>query len=234
MKVITAISPKGGVGKSTLLYNLAKAFHDIGMKVLVLDPDTNQSLYRAYERRIDFLETESGVDIDYPTVSTFTPAKLLKRQIEDLGKGYDIVIVDTYGKIEGYQIALLEFVDLVIVPTQPNQSAINNALDTCQYIEGVREENDGYPIYGVSLLNFAKNGVEERQYRKNFDGVNTIFDMQTRPYGKAYKLADRKGLSVTELDKIGLLKKVDEESCKNAAIDMRRLCKEIIEVVEEL
>lgn len=233
MKIITSISPKGGAGKTTLLYCLAKSLHDSGLNVLVLDPDSNQSFYRAYGRRMDFLEDAHGAPLDFPTVNTFIPSKRLERQISDLGEGYDVVVVDTYGKIESYHKELMFIADLVLVPTQPNQSAINNALDTCNFIEEVREENDGLPIYGVALLNFAKNGVEEREYRKNFNGAH-IFGVETRPYGKAYKLADRRGLSVTELDKIGLLSKQDEQSCTNAAIDMRRLCKEIIDVVTEL
>lgn len=233
MKIITSISPKGGVGKTTLLYCLAKILHDSGLKVLVLDPDTNQSFYRAYGRRIDFVEDLHEKPLDYPTVNTFIPSKRLERQIHDLGKGYDVVVVDTYGKIENYHKELMFIADLVLVPAQPNQSSINNALDTCSFIEEVRQENEGLPIYGVALLNFAKNGVEEREYRKHFENAH-IFTIETRPYGKAYKLADRRGLSVTELDKIGLLSKQEELSCANAAIDMRRLCKEILEVVTEL
>jgi cellulose biosynthesis protein BcsQ len=234
MKVITAITPKGGGGKTTVLYCLAKALHDAGKRVLVLDPDTNSSLTRAYERREDFLQDKYGESLDYPTVQPLIPSKhKLRSQIEKLGADYDIVIIDTYGKIEQYHKDVSLFADLVLIPAQPNQSSIENALDTCEYMSSLREENEGKPVYGVTLLNFAKNGVAERQYRKEFKGAMT-FNIETRPYGRAYKLADIRGLSVTEMDKETKLSTADREACVNAAIDMRRLCDEIIEVVEML
>lgn len=234
MKIITAITPKGGGGKSTLLYCLAKHFHDKGHKVLVLDPDTNMSITKMYERRIDFVEEQHKSHLDYPQVLSFKPSPTkLMRQLEDFGRDYDFVFVDTYGKIERYHNDLLYIADLVLVPTQPNQAAINCALDACDYIDTVREENEGLPVYGVAMLNFARNGLEEREYRREFDDA-FCFGVQTRPYGKAYKLADRRGLSVTELDSLPLLARKDKEACQNAAIDMRRLCKEVYELVEAL
>jgi chromosome partitioning protein len=234
MKIISAIQPKGGSGKSTLLYGLSKMFHDRGAKVLVLDPDTNMSLSKAYERRIDFMEGRKGLSLDFPTVRSFQPsATKLERQLQDFGHEYDIVMVDTFGTIQRFHNDLIYASDLVLIPAQPAQAAIDNALATCDYLDTVRAENDNLPVYGVTLLNFTRNGVEDRQYRRDFDEA-FVFSVETRHYRKAYKMADQLGLSVTELDKVGLLSKQDAAQCINAAIDMRRLCNEIIDLVETL
>lgn len=232
MKIIASLSPKGGPGKTTILYNLGKYLHDKGFKVLLLDADKNASMLRMYERRIDYVEGELGVEVNFPNVQTINAdsVKKIDRYLAQQGEGFDFVLVDTFGTIAKFHTDLVYEVDLVIVPVQPNQSAVDNGLLSCEFLDGVRADNENRPIYGVTLLNFAKNGQAEREYRREFEDAYQ-FSVETRPYGKAYKLADLRGLSVTELDKGVLKSKKDEESCKNAAIDMRRLCQEIFETV---
>lgn len=230
MQILTAISPKGGVGKTTLLYSVAKTLHDQGKKVLVLDPDPNMSFFNMYERRVDYCEA-NGTEIDYPDVQTFTPSKTnIKRQLHQAGEGYDCVIVDTHGKIERMQTDLMYDSDLILVPIVPLKAAINSALDTCDALEAVREENEGLPIYSVARLNFRKQGVAEREYRKSF-GDAYQFNTETRPY-ECYKEADQLGLAVVELDKV--LPKRQAEAAAKASIDMRRLCKEITDLLEAI
>lgn len=49
MIVITIISTKGGVGKTTLAANLGGLLHDIGLRVLMIDADIQPSLTRYYQ-----------------------------------------------------------------------------------------------------------------------------------------------------------------------------------------
>ncbi len=234
MKIITSITPKGGPGKTTLLYSYAKYRHDQGKKVLIVDFDENFSLTNMYERRIEFLEANEVEDIDFPTVLNLQPSKaMLERQIRDLGKDYDEVLIDTAGKIERYHRDLCLFVDLVLIPVRPVQASIDNAIATCEYLDDVREENDNMPVYGIAALGFKKNGVEDREYLREFDD-SVRFTKQTEYADKAYKVSDRRGLSITELDKCELLSRKDREAAAKAAIQMRLLCKEISELVEAI
>ena len=43
MPTISILNPKGGSGKTTLTINLARAFHDRGRKVLLVDTDPQGS-----------------------------------------------------------------------------------------------------------------------------------------------------------------------------------------------
>ena len=47
--VISAVSTKGGVGKTTLIANLAGLMADLGFRVLMVDADVQPSLTKYYE-----------------------------------------------------------------------------------------------------------------------------------------------------------------------------------------
>ena len=47
-KVITAISPKGGATKTTVITNLAGLLADLGYKVLIIDSDIQRSVSRQF------------------------------------------------------------------------------------------------------------------------------------------------------------------------------------------
>lgn len=62
MRTLALFNHKGGVGKTTLTINIADAFIDLGMKVLLIDADPQCNLTSFYlpEKEIDKLLGESG------------------------------------------------------------------------------------------------------------------------------------------------------------------------------
>ena len=50
MYVITVISTKGGVGKTSLTANLGALYADLGVRVLLMDTDPQASLSKYYKK----------------------------------------------------------------------------------------------------------------------------------------------------------------------------------------
>jgi tyrosine-protein kinase Etk/Wzc len=116
-RVVSIGGPRPDVGKSFVTMNLARVFADAGVRVLVVDADLrhgNLHRYLALERSpglAELINGEAGVDsvlhrTDLPNIDFISrgssppnPSELLGSQrfrdlVGDLGKGYDIVIVD--------------------------------------------------------------------------------------------------------------------------------------------
>ena len=234
MKIIATISPKGGVGKSTLCYSLGKYFHDMGKKVLILDSDTNLSLFNCHEDRVRSAENGMIKELDFATVMTFAPPKTgLERLINSMGEGYDIVIVDTCGAITDFHTSLIYLCLLIFIPVTPNKSSIDSALGAAEYIEDAQTQNNGKPVYGLVKVNFDKAGVADKQYVRMLEAEDKpTFDTTLYTYGRRYKDAALYGLSITELDKV--LPKAQAEASAKAAIQMRNFCKECYQIVEQI
>lgn len=96
MKIITSIHQKGGVGKSTLTFNLANNLRKNG-KICIIDVDPQGSLY----------ETKSLSEVDTFHISELEKVKELK---------YDFAFVDTPPYLFAGAKELLEMSDIVIIP----------------------------------------------------------------------------------------------------------------------
>lgn len=115
MRVLTVAATKGGVGKTTLVANLALEGIRRGKKVAILDLDPQGSLIRWHELRSS-----------YRKGSADTPHLIIRKRYIDSAiheaaeQGWDILLIDTPpGSIERTEQAVAE-ADLVIVPVRPS------------------------------------------------------------------------------------------------------------------
>jgi chromosome partitioning protein len=99
-KVVTVAHQKGGVGKTTLLINLAAAFAN-GLKVGVYDTDVQGCL--------------SSLD-ELPEGVTLRPAQTDLKALQK--QPYDVVLVDTPPYLSTQLPALFSLSDFVLVPTK--------------------------------------------------------------------------------------------------------------------
>jgi chromosome partitioning protein len=171
MKVLSIAQQKGGVCKTTTALSLSAAWALAGKRVLMVDVDPQANLTRNivdYEH----LETDvsmiyanklpmakavaptstanlfivpartalNRVENLERNLSTYTT---LRREIPRLGKGYDIVVIDTPPSLGLFTVSALLASTHVLVPVQPTFFCQEGLGDLNQTIVEARENNAG-------------------------------------------------------------------------------------------
>ncbi|HEY0837766.1 MAG TPA: ParA family protein [Azospirillum sp.] len=101
MKILLVLGPKGGVGKTTLVRNLAVAAALSGLHVAVLDTDRQRTLSKWLERRPDSLMPIQLYHVPFKDITSAPEA-------ED---GIDLLIIDTPASVEDHPKALRSLVE---------------------------------------------------------------------------------------------------------------------------
>jgi len=106
------LSAKGGVSKSTLSINLARAIELDGNKVVVIDTDPQRTAKTWAESKPEGY----GLPIRHESESG---ASTLEKRIERLSDDADFAVIDGAAKIEGATGAAVRASNVVLVPVQP-------------------------------------------------------------------------------------------------------------------
>lgn len=137
MSIISVLNPKGGSGKTTISTNLARAFHDRGHSVLIVDSDPQGSA-RDWHAANDMNPIEL-VALDRPNnVKTLL----------SMATNYDFVVIDGAAKLEDMIAACIKVSDFVLIPVQPSPYDIWAASDLVDFIKARQEVTDGIPLAG--------------------------------------------------------------------------------------
>ncbi len=148
-QVLSLISPKGGVGKSTFVINFSAALADMGLRVLVIDLDSQQSITKFFKYPepptgglLEFI-AEKDISVIAKThiknldcVVNNDPKEELNNWMSEQFAGnfalksvltkvkplYDIIIIDTQGKDGRGQLQEMALIaaDTMITPTTPD------------------------------------------------------------------------------------------------------------------
>lgn len=148
-QTLSLVSSKGGVGKSTFAINAACALGDMGLKVLCIDLDSQQSLSKFFKKPSDkqkgiiefvihsdlsvieptqfnnvsiILNNDANEHLNRWMSETSFSSFALRKLLTSLKTKFDIIIIDTQGKDGRGQLQELALVaaDTVIVPTTPD------------------------------------------------------------------------------------------------------------------
>lgn len=182
-KFIAVANQKGGVGKTTITFNLAKGLAKKGYKTLVLDNDPQANLTGAFLELEDEEEFSPNVlslfEDDHPVIKpqnindnldfigtdirlsriadrNFDVIFKLKEGIQDLAQSYDFVLIDSVPSFGYLNTAALYAANHVVVPVKPAKFALQGLKDLFATVEKIQKRlNPDLKILGL-LINLLE------------------------------------------------------------------------------
>lgn len=128
-KIILTTHQKGGVGKSTLLFNLAVNLKE-NAKVCIIDLDAQGSLYQVR---------------DLSEVPIFSEDKL--KEIQSLD--FDFIFIDTPPYLSNKLTELCDLADVIIIPTKAGVLDLLAIKSTINIIEHSGNENKALIVFNM-------------------------------------------------------------------------------------
>ncbi len=195
--IISFVSFKGGVGKTTTAYHLAAAF---GKDTLLLDGDPNESAF-AWAKRHDMIiqqfETKLASDSfdssKYKNIIIDTPARPNNSELKTISENSDLIIVPTFPDT-------LSLDSLVKIVNSFNDIGINNYRVLLTQVSGAVAVADAKELLnelGIKFFNaeirkrviFSKAatiGATVKMLRGGDDSWNDILELKKEvlKYGK--------------------------------------------------
>lgn len=128
MKIISVLSQKGGVGKTTVALNLSVAASLNRKTSVVVDIDPQASITQWGDSR----------NKESPTVISVQASRLSQTLKKCLDNKIDFVFIDTAPHAEQSALSAARHADLVIIPCRPSIidiRAIQSTIDICKIAE---------------------------------------------------------------------------------------------------
>lgn len=143
--VIAIASLKGGVGKSTIAINFAVCLHRAGHRTLIIDLDSQGTCQ-------SWSAVASDNEYDGPPVVGMN-GKSLRKDIDSVSKGFDVVVIDTPPRLSVEQRAAMLAADIVVMPVTPGPADVWSLRETISLLEEAKEYRP--ELKAVTVLNRA-------------------------------------------------------------------------------
>lgn len=207
MKIIAFLNQKGGVGKTTLATNIARAIQTDGHNVLLVDSDPQGSArdWRA-----------ANEDHSLPVVGL--DRKTLDKDIRAVSKGYDYIVIDGAPQLAELSAAAIKCADLVLIPVQPSPYDVWACGDLIDLLKARQEVTDGKPKAGFVISRVIKHTQLSRDVVEALGDYGLPVLDETVGQRQAYPKTAAQGLTVIDTDPEG-----------DAALEVKRLVKRIQE-----
>ncbi len=209
--VIAVATLKGGVGKSTVSLNVATCLHQSGTRVLLIDTDNTTRTLRKWAKKAD----ELGHEVP-PVVSI--DGQMLRRELERVSSAFEVVIIDCAPNDDGETRSAMLAADLVlmpVIPGGPDVWAVQETIAVLEQARGFRPE-----IKARLLFNRADRTALSRTAWQAIEGMKIQALVATLRQRVAIGEATLTGTAV-----------VSSEPSSDAAREVRRMTKEIVEVL---
>ncbi len=231
MKKIAVSNQKGGVGKTTVSFNLAKGLSlNEGYKVLVIDNDPQGNLTSSFIENplsakaniLDWYEGRPvtpqavsdnlhliGAEISLARISekAFDVVFGLKEGIEKLAGAYDFVVIDCLPSFGHMHLAALIAADYALIPVKPSPYGLYGIKDLFDTIRKAKDRlNPDLEILGILISMIDSRGlVMEREIEQGLRDTYGDLVFESR-LAKRIKVEESPGFqeSVFEYDPKGL------------------------------
>lgn len=155
MKILAVLNQKGGVGKTTLSTNIARALQVDNQKVLLVDADPQGSAR-------DWHAASNGsflnvIGIDRPT---------LDKDIKAVTNDFDWIIIDGAPQLANMAVAAIKCADIVLIPVQPSPYDIWASEDLVDIIKERQKITDGKPKAAFLISRQITNTTLGREVRE--------------------------------------------------------------------
>jgi len=188
-RIISVLSGKGGVGKTTLVSNLGAALVKKGKNIIIIDGNVTTpnlslhlgipfypiTLHDVLKKKIPIESAiyhhESGLKIipaslSYEAVKDINLEKFQAVLLSLLGKA-DIVIVDAAAGLGREALAAINVADDLIVVTNPELPAVTDALKTIK----IAEEN------GTKVLGVVVNRIRSLRHELSLNEIKSMLEV---------------------------------------------------------
>ena len=214
--IIAVSSSKGGPGKTNTVANLADYWALKGKSVFVLDSDPNKNLSKWYSKKaID--NAFEGVELQ-----TIEDEEKIIDAAETAAREHDIVLIDVAGVRSRALLYAAGIADLVIVPAQPSEDDIDEAINTIEAVKNAAKLARRSVKYRVLLSQTRKGTIVLEHAARQFEEINKIQIFRTTiGQREAHKQARFYGTTVMRTELNG-----------PAAEDFKNLGKEVEKVLK--
>ena len=142
MRKIAIANNKGGVAKTTTVYNLASYYAKNGFKVLVVDMDPQGNM-------------TSGLGANLNLASQVSRETLLKKSLKDVEDDFDICLIDTSPSLSVLTFNALAAADSIYIPLRAGYFELRGAGMLIDTIEQLKDElNSSLKINGIILTQY--------------------------------------------------------------------------------
>ena len=186
MKIICILNQKGGVGKTTLSINLARALQQAEFNVVLVDADPQGSSR-------DWNDANEGKII--PVVGL--DRKTLPMDIKNI-TGYDIAIVDGAPQTKELTVAAIKAADVVLIPVQPSPFDIWATNDLLELVQERKELMNGKPKAAFIVSRQIQNTSVGNEVRGVLSDAGIKVFINGTFQRVAYSDSAAKGLTVFE------------------------------------
>jgi chromosome partitioning protein len=188
-RTVLVNGPKGGLGKTTLVRNLAVAAARAGLRVALADLDPQQTLLKWWSRR-----PEGLAEIALWAAEPSDSQELLG--IID-AQEFDILIIDTPPGLEKYPEhvqRLIEASDLLLIPCGPSSDESESVAPWMEYVSRF-----GKPAAFV-LTRVDRRSTSARETKLELNAAGRLCPIEI-PQSEDIKRASKLGIGVQEIAK---------------------------------